>query len=382
METDAHRHSAERNIPVWDDEPWAGAPVLEGEHAADACVVGLGGSGLACIGELLARGCKVVGIDAGSVAGGAAGRNGGFLLAGVSKFHHEVVAQFGHKRAAVLHALTSREITRMSRQTPDAIRRCGSLRIAADEAELRDCDAQLAAMRADGLEVEPYSGPEGEGLLFPKDGVLQPLHRCRIVARGMVWGGAQLFENSPVVAIDERGVSTPHGRVNAPRVLVCVDGRLDLLLPELATRVRTARLQMLATEPDPSVSFPRPVYFRHGFEYWRQLENGGIAIGGFRDKALDEEWTHSTEPTPRVQGMIEEFLRDRLGVKAAVTHRWAASVGYTADGLPFAGPVRDNVWAAGGYNGTGNVVGSISGRGIAQLAVDGRSPLLEAFASG
>jgi glycine/D-amino acid oxidase-like deaminating enzyme len=75
--------------------------------------------------------------------------------------------------------------------------------------------------------------------------------------------------------------------------------------------------------------------------------------------------------------MIENFMRERLGVRAPVTHRWAASVGFTADGLPFAGPVRKGVWAAGGYNGTGNVVGSICGRGIAQLAVSGRSPLLE-----
>jgi gamma-glutamylputrescine oxidase len=370
------------NIPVWDDSSWDGFPALEGSVHADACVVGLGGSGLACIGELLAHGCSVVGIDAGPVAGGAAGRNGGFLLAGISKFHHEVAAQLGHKRAAALHSLTSREMTRMARQTPDAIRRCGSLRIAADEAELRDCDAQLAAMRADGLDAEPYSGPEGEGLLFPGDGVVQPLQRCRVVARGMVSGGAQLFENTPAVAIDSRGVSTPRGRVDASRVLVCIDGRLDALLPELAPRIRTARLQMLATAPEPSVSFARPVYYRHGFEYWRQLEDGGIAIGGFRDRALDEEWTRSTEPTQRVQGMIENFMRERLGVRAQVTHRWAASVGYTADGLPFAGPVRDGVWAAGGYNGTGNVVGSICGRGIAQLAVAGRSPLLEVLASG
>lgn len=367
------------NIPVWDDATWEGFPSLEGDVRADACVVGLGGSGLACVGELLAHGCSVVGIDAGAVAGGAAGRNGGFLLAGISKFHHEVAAQLGRKRAAALHRLTSREMERMARQTPDAIRRCGSLRIAADEAELRDCDAQLAAMRADGLDAEPYSGPEGEGLLFPGDGVVQPLQRCRIVARGMVWGGAQLFENTPAIAIDPHGVKTPHGRVETPRVLLCVDGRLDVLLPDLAPRIRTARLQMLATAPEPPVSFSRPVYFRHGYEYWRQLEDGGIAIGGFRDRALDEEWTHSGEPTARVQGMIEEFLRARLGVKAAVTHRWAASVGYTADGLPFAGPVREGVWAAGGYNGTGNVVGSICGRGIAQLAVDGRSPLLEVF---
>ena len=136
---------------------------------------------------------------------------------------------------------------------------------------------------------------------------------------------------------------------------------------------------MLATAPAPEVSFPRPVYYRHGFEYWRQLPDGSVAIGGFRDKALAEEWTESFEPTNRVQGMIEEFLRTRLKVKAPVSHRWAASVGYTENGLPFAGKVRAHVWAAGGYNGTGNVVGSLCGRGIAQLALNGKSPILEVF---
>ena len=372
--------AAETNKPVWDDSPWDGFPSLKGAVDADACVIGLGGSGLACIGELLAHGCSVVGIDAGPVAGGAAGRNGGFLLAGISKFHHEVAAQLGRQRAAALHRLTSREITRMARQTPDAIQRTGSLRIAADDDELRDCRAQFKAMRDDELEVEEYDGPEGRGLLFPGDGVVQPLLRCRIVAHGVAWGGAHLFENTPSVAIDERGVDTPEGRVNAPRVLVCVDGLLDKLLPELAGRVRTARLQMLATAPDGSVSFPRPVYYRHGYEYWRQLPDGSIAIGGFRDKALDTEWTHEADPTERVQGMIEQFLRKHLAVNAPVTHRWAASVGYTGNGIPFAGPVRPGLWAAGGYNGTGNVVGLICGRGIAQLAVDGQSPLLETFA--
>ena len=365
------------NIPVWDDAPWENLPELDRTIDADACVVGIGGSGLACVGEVLAHGGSVVGIDAGVVACGAAGRNGGFLLAGIAKFHHEVVALIGHKRATALYHLTAREIERMARQTPDAIQRCGSLRIAADDAELRDCDAQLASMRADGLYADSYVGPEGAGLIFPTDAAMQPLQRCRAVARSMVWGGAQLFENSPATGIDEHGVSTPRGRVNTSRVLVCIDGRIGKLLTELAPRIRTARLQMLATAPDTGVNFPRVVYYRHGFEYWRQLTDGSIAIGGFRDKALDEEWTESAEPTARVQGMIEGFMRARLGVKAPVTHRWAASVGYTDDGLPFAGPVRAHVWAASGYNGTGNVVGTLCGRGIAQLALDGNSPLLD-----
>jgi gamma-glutamylputrescine oxidase len=52
-------------------------------------------------------------------------------------------------------------------------------------------------------------------------------------------------------------------------------------------------------------------------------------------------------------------------VSAPVSHRWAASVGYTADGMPIMEEVRPNVLAIGGYNGTGNVIGAICGRAAA-----------------
>jgi len=57
-------------------------------------------------------------------------------------------------------------------------------------------------------------------------------------------------------------------------------------------------------------------------------------------------------------------------------HRWAALVSYTSDGLPVAEEVRRGVWATGAYNGTGNVVGALCGRAVAQLAVSGRTELL------
>ena len=82
------------------------------------------------------------------------------------------------------------------------------------------------------------------------------------------------------------------------------------------------------------MNFSRPVYYRQGYEYWQQLPDGSIALGGFRDHALEEEWTSDDLPTERIQGLLEKFLRDHLKVRAPVTHRWAASVGYTPDGLP------------------------------------------------
>jgi glycine/D-amino acid oxidase-like deaminating enzyme len=342
---------------VWEDGGWTPLPALAKDLTADVCVVGLGGSGLTAVQELESHGAAVVGIDAGPVGGGAAGRNGGFLLAGLARPYHQAVAQLGRPVAARLYRRTLEEMDR----TPHT-RRVGSLRIETDL--LADCAAQAAALRADGFRVEDYEGPEGRGLLFPDDGVLQPLERVRSLARQAV---SPLFERTPALSVSGTAVTTPGGTIHCGAVVVAVDGNLDLLLPEVP--VRTVRLQMLATEPLPTTRWTRPVYHRDGYEYWQQLPDGRLALGGFRDLGGAEEETRSTETTPRVQEALDRFLREDLGVEAAVTHRWAASVGYTEDHLPFLGEVRPGVWAAGGYCGTGNVVGALCARQAACAAL-------------
>lgn len=369
------------NTPLWDDGDWTPLPRLEGVVRAEVAVVGLGGSGLAALEELQARGVRALGIDAVAVGGGAAGRNGGFVLAGLAKFYHETVAQLGRATAAALYRATAEEIRRQAAAWPEVFRLDGSLRLAADDAELDDCRAHLAALRADGFPAEWYRGPEGEGLLLPTDGVFQPLARVRRMARQLRAAGVALHEHSPVRAISARRVTTDTGAIECERVIVTIDGRLEALLPELAGRVRTARLQMLATAPAPEVVFPRAVYWRHGYEYWQQRPDGRIALGGFRDQALDEEWTHASEPSPKIQGLLEHFLRERLQVRAAITHRWAASVGYTPDGLPVLEEVRPGVWAAGGYSGTGNIVGALGGRAAAARVCGVVSPWADLLAA-
>jgi len=170
-------------VPVWEEGDWSPLSALASDIGADVCVVGLGGSGLSAVLELLDLGRRVVGIDAGSVAGGAAGRNGGFLLAGTAAFHHNAARELGRERAIRLYRRTLDEIGRIVGEAPDAAARVGSLRIADSAEELIDCRAQLDAMRADGLPVRAYAGPEGEGLVFPEDAAFQPLRRCRTLAR-------------------------------------------------------------------------------------------------------------------------------------------------------------------------------------------------------
>ncbi len=363
--------------PVWQDAPWQEPPALQGEHVADVCVVGLGGSGLSCIEELLSLGQRVIGLDAGMVAGGAAGRNGGFLLAGTAAFYHDSVRTIGRERARAVYLRTLDQVERIASACPQAVRQVGSLRIFSSDEEAADGDAQYTAMRADRLPVERYDGPEGQGLRFPLDAAFQPLTRCHLLAEQVQAAGAQLFAHSRATSIAPGLVETPEGRVRCRTVIVAVDGALDRLLPQVRGKVWSVRLQMLATEPTDEIRLPYPVYRRWGYDYWQQLADGRIALGGFRDRddgAADA--AVQAHPTVVVQQALEDMLRTQIGVSAPVSHRWAALVGYTRDHVPFVGEVLPGVWALGGYSGTGNVIGALCGRGVAQQVVRGTTSLL------
>lgn len=361
------------NTPLWGEGDALELPALDGDITADVCVVGLGGSGLACVNALAEVGKRVVGIDAVTVAAGAAGRNGGFLLSGLAMFHHDAVERLGDVTATAIYQETLNQIDRMARETPDAVRRTGSLRIATSPAELADCAFQLEAMRASNLPVERHAGPEGTGLLFPADAAFDPAARCRELARQAMTLGARLFERSPATSIETGRVQTPKGWVATRDVIVAVDGGLETIFPELRTRVRSARLQMLATAPAPEVSWPRPVYARWGLDYWQQRTDARLVVGGFRDAGGDAEWTTDGSPSEPVQDALTRLLRETLGVQAKVTHRWAATVAYTQSGLPILEQVRPRVWAVGAYSGTGNVIGAMCGRAVAELVVRGES---------
>lgn len=339
-------------------------PRLERPTAAEVVVIGHGGAGLTAAALLAEAGVDVVALDAGGPGAGASGRNGGFLLAGLAPPHHEVRARLGRERATALYRLTMDALDATAAAHPDAVRQVGSLRVSRSAEEDADVAAQLAAMREDGLPAEPFDGPEGRGLRFPGDAAFLPLVRARQLARRARDAGARLHGGTTVTAVDSGGVDTPAGRVTARRgVVVAVDGGLEHLVPALTGRVRAARLQMLATAPASDVVVAQPVYARYGLDYWQQLPDGRIALGGGRDRGGDAEWapywpwTASTsEP---VQAHLERVLRDEIGTAAQVEHRWTGIVGFTLDALPVLAEPAPGLLAVGGYSGTGNLVGPL-----------------------
>jgi gamma-glutamylputrescine oxidase len=364
------------NTPLW-SSPQPARRSLRGTAQADLCVVGLGGSGLAAVRAGLEAGMRVIGLDASQVAAGAAGRNGGFLLAGPAWFHHDARERVGRDLAARMYAETLNELARMEHQP--SVRRVGSLRISGEENEADDVERHFAALREDEIEAERYKGPEGRGILVPSDAVFDPFAHCVWQASDVVRGGAQLFERSPVTRVEAGVVTTRDGAVHAPRIVVAVDGGLAALVPSLANAVSTWRLQMLGTAPVGRTLSRHAVYSRFGYDYWQQLPDGRVTLGGGRDVGGEAERDAALCTTIEVQSHLDRVLREQIGTEAEVTHRWAGRVCYTPDGMPVCHEFAVGAIAIGAYCGTGNIIGRILGREVIQRWHGGPSPFLEAL---
>ena len=205
---------------------------------------------------------------------------------------------------------------------------------------------------------------------MPTDGSVQPLDRCRLLARRAAAAGARLHCGSTVTELSGTRVRTAEGEIECKAVVACVDGGIEVLFPELAGRARSARLQMLATAPvEPR--FPCPVYDNHGYDYWQQLPDGRVALGGGRSLHADAEWELPAEPGDDVQAYLDVLLRERLGIDAPVTHRWAGRIAYTPSRLPVFEELRPGVMVVGAHSGHGNVLGSAAGRSAMALALGG-----------
>jgi gamma-glutamylputrescine oxidase len=366
------------DVPYWLEEPGPtrADPTLDGR--VDVAIVGAGVTGCSAALRLAQGGLRVRVHDARGIAEGASGRNGGFALGGGAARYDVARETYGVDRAASYWRWTKDALDRLAELAGDALNRTGSYRLAADEEEREGILLEYEALREDGFEAEWLDDVPGGAagrfrgaILHPEDGAIQPARFVRRLAALAVEAGAEIREHDPVEDVDA---------LDADRVLVATDGYGHGLVAELADLIWPTRGQVIASEPLDRVLYDRPHYARQGFDYWQQLPDGRILLGGFRDTSILDELTDVEETTPAIQSSLESFLHELAGAEVAVTHRWAGIFGLTQDMLPLVGPVPGHdgrVWVAAGYSGHGNVLGFACGELAADAMLGREAPHLE-----
>jgi glycine/D-amino acid oxidase-like deaminating enzyme len=316
--------------------------------------------------------------DARGVAEGASGRNGGFALAGGAARYDVARETYGAEQAASYWRWTEEALERMLELGGDALRRTGSYRLAGDGDEREGMQLEYEALREDGFDAgwleDVPGGAAGRfhgAISHPRNASIQPARFVRRLAALATEAGAELRQHDRVEDAEA---------LDADRILVATDGYGHGLVPELADLIWPTRGQAVASAPLDRILYDRPHYARQGFDYWQQLPDRRILLGGFRDVSILDELTDVEETTPTIQASLESFLHELAGKPVEVTHRWAGIFGLTQDMLPLVGPVpgRDGrVWVAGGYSGHGNVLGFACGSLVADAMLGRESPQLE-----
>jgi glycine/D-amino acid oxidase-like deaminating enzyme len=331
--------------------------------------------------RLAEAGLRVRVHEARGVAEGASGRNGGFALRGGASRYDVARDTYGRDQARELWHWTERALDRMGDLAGDSLRPTGSLRLAADEEERAQIRGEYEAMREDGIDAEwlddlpePLARRFHGAIAHAHDGALQPARFVRRLAARAAGAGAEIREHDTVSDVEA---------LDAEQVVVATDGYGHGLVPELADLIWPTRGQVIVSEPLDRVLYDRPHYARQGFDYWQQLPDGRVLLGGFRDVSIMDELTDVEETTPAIQASLERFLGELIGQEEPrISHRWAGIFGLTQDMLPLVGrvPGRDRVWVAGGYSGHGNVLGFACGALVADaLLGDASSPQLRLF---
>jgi len=360
--------------PYWLEDPAPARPPRRHEGRVDVAIVGAGVTGCSAALRLADAGLSVRVHDRRRVAEGASGRNGGFALSGGASRYDIARETYGRERALELWRWTDEVLDRMEPLAGDALTRPGSYRLASDEEEREQIRAEYDALREDGIAAEWIDEfPRFHGAIaHPRDGSIQPARFVRRLAARAAAAGADIREHDEVTDVDA---------LDADHVVVATDGYGQALLPELAEALWPVRGQVVVSEPLDRVLYDRPHYARHGFDYWQQLPDRRLLLGGFRDTSIMDEMTDVEETTPAIQSSLERFIGELSGGEARVSHRWAGIFALTQDMVPLVGrvPGRDRAWIAAGYSGHGNVMGFGCGELVAGAILGEESGLLTLF---
>jgi gamma-glutamylputrescine oxidase len=382
---------------------------LEGKRETDVAVVGGGITGTAVALWLARAGMQVLVLEARSIAAGASGRNGGFISDGTTAAYATIIQRYGHEQARRLWAFTVRNheyalkfIEELEQSGwPCAYQQNGSLKLAAKEPELEQIIESASLLNEDGWEVKvvqrndlpvrlrnAYFG----GAYYPANGELHPARFVTGLALLAQKAGAVFHAESPVIgiAVGEDGflLNTPGGKLQARTLVLATNA----WLPEigalvganwLSSSIIPIRGQVIATQPINELLFPCPCSADEGYQYWRQLSDGRLVVGGWRNRSFDtESQTYDETPNEGVQQHLDAFVHETLNLPhIGIANRWAGIMGFTADSLPLIGrlPGVPNCYIAGGYTGHGNAFAIHAALLISELILGQTSPNEELF---
>ena len=298
------------HTPYWLDDPLRPAPqpALTQDTVTDLLIIGAGYSGLWT--ALLAKEDNpdrdILILEAGEVATGASGRNGGFMDASITHGFSNGFSRWKRELPTLL-ALGLQNLKEIEETLErynidcDYIR-TGDIDMATEPHHIEEMKEELEAaapynvnfqfMERDEVQAVVKSPIFIAGMKRPDSSLVNPAHLAWGLRKACLDLGVQLFENSSVIRLEEEGdhviAHTKHGRVRASHVALATNA-FPPLLKRLSYYVVPVYDYALMTEPlTPEQRESIGWQGREGvsdasrqFHYTRTTKDGRILWGGY-----------------------------------------------------------------------------------------------------
>ena len=345
----------------------------------DAIIVGAGIVGAACAYRLVQEGLLVTVIDPRGIA----------TVTTAAGMGHIAVMDGSDPELAL--TLRSRALFHeIAPRLPNdaAWSQCGTLWVAADDAEMAAVRTRAARMSAVGVEaiaadalaaLEPRLRPGlAGGLLVPGDAILRPPAAARWM---LEHANVRLIQTAGVKSAGKQRVVLDNGEELAAGAVILAAG---LWLRELTGLPLRAKKGHLASV-EGSVGFCKHQILEMGYlakahgdresvSFNIQPRAGGeLVIGSSRQPGVETAEVEQ-EIVNKMLGRAVEFMPDLDGFRVA--REWTGLRAATPDGLPVIGPMADGVYVAGGHEGLGLTMAMGTAEIIAD-AILGRRSLVD-----
>ena len=374
-------------------------PQLDGEVAADVCVVGGGFTGVSAALHLAERGYQVVLVEAARIGWGASGRNGGQLGTGLRKDVIELEPRLGPDRTHALWDMAAEAMDiitqRIHRHAIQCDYKQGNLLAATRERYLPELAAEAEHVSAhygydeyrlldraqirEAVASEQYCG----GRMDFGGGHLHPLNFVLGMAGTAVAAGVAIYENSLVERVDWASpalVKTARGQVRSRYVLLCGNAYLGDVEPRISHKIMPIANHVLATEPlgeDRARELIRDdccvCATKFVVDYYRFSADRRLLFGGGE--------TYSFAEPPDIKAFVRHYMLKVFPQleDARIDYAWSGQLAVTMDRLPHFGRLGATGFFVQGFSGSGVVLSQLAGRLMAE-AVAGSAERFDVFA--
>jgi dimethylglycine dehydrogenase len=267
--------------------------------------------------------------------------------------------------------------------------RVGNLRLAMNDDRMDEYYQYAATAKTIGVDVRfltpaeigalwPLCNTEGlvGGIYHPEDGYIQPADLTQALAKGARARGAEIYRNTPVVAITQASsgawiVHTEKGDISCEHVVSATGNyaRQTGAMVGLDLPVMPVEHQYLVTEPHPDLQarrqegLPELAVLRESDGSWYLREEAGGFILGPYEKGAPCCYVDGPDPRAEYELFQEDLERLVPHIEAAmarvpafaevgIKRVYNGAIAYTPDGNPIIGPAwdLDNFWLSEGHS--------------------------------